>query len=128
MVAAITALGLRKARLPTTIDKPERIALGIIRVPLLGDLLLGSLYGWPGVGPRGANLQLLGAIPPIERAVGLPSLIGGDFNMSRIQVEKTGLLKRAGLEALVPSDSTCITGSWRGASVIDFFLASGGLH
>ena len=77
----IKALGLRKAK--GTNQETPRIATGIVRIPLLGEIVLGSIYGWTGVGPRGPNLELLTALPQIASANALPLLIGGTSTSPR---------------------------------------------
>ena len=67
---------------------------------------------------------MLSALPRLAEATRLPILVGGDFNMEPHQVQKTGLLRKAGLELLAPKLCTCISNSWKSASKIDYFLAS----
>ena len=126
MVAAVAALGLRRAKPSAT--QNSRIVAGIIRVPILGGLLIASSYGWSGEGPRGRNLELLATIPQLARAKGLPILVGGDFNLSPAQIRTTGILRKGELDCIHPEVGTCVTGSWRGASTIDLFIAAEGLR
>ena len=126
VVAAVAALGLRKAKAISTPN--PRIAAGIIRVPILGDLLIASAYGWSGEGPKGRNLELRSAIPQLAKANELPVVIGGDFNLTPAQVKTTGVLRKGELECIHSQIGTCVTNSWKGASTIDLFLVTDGLR
>ena len=99
-MAAVTALGLRKLK-GTALGK-DRLAAGIIRVPILGSLVVGSAYGWVGEGPKGRNLELLTTIPQVSKQAGLPVLIGGDFNITPSQIRTTHILPKASLEIVAP--------------------------
>ena len=124
-VAAIAALGLRRVK--GQVAGLDRLTAGIVRIPQLGDLTIASAYGWTGLGPRGKNLELLSAIPQLAGLTGLPTLVGGDFNLTPGQIAGTKFLKKASLEVLAPDRGTCVTGSWKGASTIDLFVATAGL-
>ena len=127
MLAAVPELGLHRPQVPGHEQWSARLTTGRVSIPGLGRLLVISCYG-DQHGLKGDNPNMLSTLPRLAAATGLPLLAGGDYNLEPSQVRKTGILKKAGMEILSPSRSTCITNSWRTASTIDFFVASAGFH
>ena len=84
-----------------------------------GGVHVGSAYLVDSVGPAHAtNLVILDYIAGCLNAVAGPWIIGGDFNCTPEELEKTGFLKLVDGVVHSPAASTC------GLKVYDFFVVS----
>eukprot|EP00959_Pyramimonas_sp_CCMP1952_P184364 3855221-Pyramimonas_sp.AAC.1 len=69
---------------------------------------LVSLYMHTSVGLNATNLELLQDIATLQEKVQLPVMIAGDWNMKARRPETSEFLIRSGMQAVAPSNPTCI--------------------
>ena len=105
----------------------NRVVTAIISPPGWPDTRIGCAYLKSGAGPRG-NADILAALGMVATIDGLPTLIGGDWNLPPHVVAATGFPAKARGCLITPRKgaATCVTGV--SSSQIDYFFCNGGLE
>ena len=104
-------------------EKQGRAAFAELSLPGL-KITVAALYLWVGVGPAGANLELLADVARILQGNGQPFLAFADWNLEPQDLRDTGWLAHVGAD-IVPQPSlqgTCTAGQY--ISYLDFFVGS----
>ena len=101
---------------------PSRFLAARVDALVKGGVLVCSLYLHDGVGRDAASANLLDMVLRFLVAVGLPFIIGADWNNSVGDIRKLGWLQALDAYALAPSGPTYVSGT--ASSCIDFFAIS----
>ncbi len=88
-----------------------------------GDVVAGSCYGLSGL-PLSKQMPLWCALVQALRSLGLPFVIGGDWQRPPREVEGTGLLKILRAAVCASNEATNL----RSGNELDWFLVSDCLH
>ena len=101
---------------------PTRFLPTRVDAVVKGGIVVCSLYLKDGVGIDAFNAQLLDRVSAYLVAVGLPFIIGADWNNGINDIVKLGWLQALDAFALAPSGNTYTSGE--AATCIDFFAIS----
>ena len=88
------------------------------------SVVLGAAYLCTGIEASGENLEVLGQLGEALSAIGLPFLIGADWNMEPVALAETGWLGRlrAAVVRLPGVQVTCSSGNK--GRLLDYFVCS----
>ncbi len=113
------------------------VVVGRAMLAHLGGLIKGgyglaTVYLWTSEGVSARNLAILGALGAAIRGLGVPFIIGGDWNMQPEALELTGWVVRLGARVVAPSDNTFVPTAAAGdeeampvqGSKLDYYVVS----
>ena len=117
-------LGLRAA--PRMARQPAcaraRVLRAYVQVPGWAELAVTSVYFICGEGLSRDNLALCGEVGRlVDERASCMEIVGGDFNMSPVQMAEAGILQSLNMAILHGSEATCISPST--SRVLDYFWA-----
>ena len=102
-----------------------RLALAKLHFRSGATALLAAVYLWSGQGPGPANTQLLASIAQVIKAVGLPWMAFGDWQMSPADLLSTKWLEhQSGTIIRQPEHVTATCWQSAAGTYIDYFVAS----
>ena len=126
-IASPWAHGLGIINYPMQSDNPveSRFILRHLSGILKQGVVTGSIYCHTGVGDGQLNMDLLRRACGVLRGIGLPFVLGGDFQMSPQMLAEAGIPGMFRAQIFNPSCDTFVSGDV--ASEIDYFLVSNDL-
>ena len=91
-MCSVWAVGLVDFEMPSVKAPPaERFKASLWDVVVQGGVLLGTVYLHDGIGlAADLNINLLQAIAGYVKAVGLPYILSGDWNVTPAELENSG--------------------------------------
>ena len=99
----------------------SRLTACQVHLPGRIAILLVCVYGYYTEGLTEDNLALLQCVALLVRTVGLPTMVGGDFNLTVEQITETHFLTNSGLSFISLNQTTCLEGQ---GHCLDQFLSS----
>ena len=94
-----------------------RVCIGISDME--GDIAVGSVYGITSA-PVAKQLALWKDLSVYLRTLGLPFIVGGDWQVHPREITKSGLLQVLDAQVIYPDEPTCaVTGN-----LLDYFIVS----
>ena len=100
----------------------HRLLLGTIAMGRLGNVTVGSVYLTSGKGTGPENKQTLAKLGEALAAERRPCWLGGDWQMTPGQLNRTGWLARMNYISISPDGDTCI--SHLSSRKIDFWVTN----
>ena len=102
-------------------EQKARITACQVNLPGQIGIMVACIYGYNMEGLSEANRSLLHSLTILIRTVGLPTIVGGDFNLTVTELETSGFLSHSRLVRMTLDDTTCLEGQGR---CLDHILAS----
>ena len=102
-------------------EQKARIIACQVNLPGQIGIMVACVYGYHMEGLSDANRSLLHSLTVLIRTVGLPTIVGGDFNLTVAELETSGFLNHNALVRMSLDSTTCLEGQGR---CLDHILAS----